>query len=93
MKPENREELIGLLRAHIVADDVTPDKVKQLSAAETIDGGTVNLEAKDGNVMVGDAKVTNDQGIQVTDNLRIYPIDHVLAANPTSGPARESSGS
>jgi uncharacterized surface protein with fasciclin (FAS1) repeats len=92
MKPENREELISLLRAHIVADDVTPDKVKQLGAAETIDGGTVNIDERNGNVMVGDAKVTDDQGIQVTDNLRIYPIDHVLAANPPSGSAARTSG-
>ncbi len=84
MKPENRDELVSLLRAHIVADDVDPQLAKQLDKAETIDGGTVSLDNKNGNLMVGDAKVTDAQGIELTNNVRIYPIDHVLAANGTA---------
>lgn len=80
MKPENRAELVSLLRAHIVADDVTPDAVQNLPAAKTIDGATVDLKDENGTLMIGDAKLVQRTPIQV-GNLRVYPIDRVLAAN------------
>src|SRR5690606_39593512 len=39
MQPENREQLISLLRAHIVADDVDEQMARSLQQAQTIDGG------------------------------------------------------
>ena len=84
MKPENREQLVKILRAHIVADDIDPQQAHQLSQAETIDGNTVDIQSHDGSLMVGDAKVVNDQGFDM-GTLRIYPIDDVLAANPQHG--------
>ena len=86
MKPENRDELIGVLRAHIVADDVDPQMAAKIDKAETIDGGTVDLKSEDGNLMVGDAKVVDANGIDI-DNLRVYAIDNVLASNATSASA------
>ncbi len=81
MKSENRDELVSLLRAHIVADDVGPQQVKQLARAETIDGGTVDLDNENGSLMVGGAKVVDAQGIALTESVRVYPIDGVLSAN------------
>src|SRR5690606_1720214 len=76
MQPENREQLISLLRAHIVADDVDEEMASSLPAAQTIDGGTVELSASGDTIQVGDAEVVQS-GIQ-QGSLRIYAIDSVL---------------
>lgn len=78
MQPENREQLIALLRGHIVADDVDPQMARQLTEARTIDGETIELSTEGDKLMVGDASVVTPN-IQVQDsNLRIYTIDKVL---------------
>jgi uncharacterized surface protein with fasciclin (FAS1) repeats len=78
LEPENRQQLVSLLRAHIVADDVDPERARQLTAAQTLDGGTVELSTESDKLMVGGASVVTPD-IQVQDaNLRIYSIDQVL---------------
>lgn len=77
LQPENREELISLLRAHIVADDVDPQMARTIGTALTIDGGTVDLQTEEDRIQVGQATVV-DQDIQ-EGNLRIYAIDQVLS--------------
>jgi uncharacterized surface protein with fasciclin (FAS1) repeats len=80
MKPENRAELVSLLRAHIVADDVDMDLAGKIDKAKTIDGGEVDIEAADGELTVGNTKAVDAESIEL-DSLRIYAIDGVLAAN------------
>jgi uncharacterized surface protein with fasciclin (FAS1) repeats len=80
MRPEHRTELVSLLRAHIVADDVSPEEARTLPAAKTIDGGTVDLKNENGTLMIGDARLAEPNPIHM-GNLRVYPIDRVLAAN------------
>lgn len=92
MKPQNRRQLVSMLRAHIVAANVDPQKAQKLHAVETIDGGTVHLRSTNGNLMIGDAKVVDKQGIDM-HNLRIYPIDNVLASNAGKGSQRLRPGS
>lgn len=75
-REENRDELVELLRAHIVADDVDPDRARDLQEALTVDGGTIDLAYDDGELRVGDARVV-ERDIS-RDNLRIYVIDDVL---------------
>jgi len=88
MQPENREQLVSLLRAHIVADDVDENLARSLQQAQTIDGGTVELSATDGEMKVGDATIV-ESGIQ-EGSLRVYAIDQVL--EPTAL-ARADTGS
>lgn len=76
MDSANREELISLLRAHIVADDVDETMARSLPQAQTIDGGAVSLSAEGDEIRVGDARVV-DAGSQL-GSLRIYSIDQVL---------------
>lgn len=76
MKPENRQELVELLRAHIVADDVDMDMAKRISEARTIDGGSIRLSSEQDKLQVGDSSVV-ESSIQ-EGNLRVYPIDGVL---------------
>jgi uncharacterized surface protein with fasciclin (FAS1) repeats len=78
MKPENREDLVGFLRAHIVADDLDLQTPRELTSVKTLDGSTVDLERKDGEIKIGDAKVVNPNGL-AWGNVKIYAIDDVLA--------------
>jgi len=88
MSSENREQLISLLRAHIVADDVDENLASTLQQAQTIDGGTVDLSMSGDELQVGDATVV-ESGIEM-GNLRVYAIDQVL--QPTAL-ARADTGS
>jgi len=78
LKPENREDLVALLRNHIVADDVDPQMARQLQAAQTLDGDTIEISTEGDKLMIGEASVVTPN-IQVQgSNLRIYSIDKVL---------------
>ncbi|MEJ2483345.1 MAG: fasciclin domain-containing protein [Gemmatimonadota bacterium] len=57
LKPENKEQLKAILLYHVVAGDVTSDKVVKLSSAETLQGQKVKIAVKDGKVYVDDAQV------------------------------------
>ncbi len=78
MQPGHQQELVNLLRAHIVADDVDPQMAQRIGKAKTIGGGTVDLSSKNGTLQVGDAKVVASNIQQ--GNLRLYAIDSVLPA-------------
>jgi uncharacterized surface protein with fasciclin (FAS1) repeats len=92
MEPANREELVSLLRAHIVADDVDQQMASTIGKAKTIDGGEVDIQAENGELTVGSAKAVDAEGIEM-DNLRIYPIDGVLAANASASSALDDTSS
>jgi uncharacterized surface protein with fasciclin (FAS1) repeats len=92
MQPQNREELVSLLRAHIVADDVDQQLASTIGKAKTIDGGEVDIQAENGELTVGSAKAVDAEGIEM-DNLRIYPIDGVLAANASASSALDDTSS
>lgn len=78
-EPGRRQELVALLRAHIVADDVDPEMAKKIGSARTVDGGTVKLESRDDTLAIGSATVVEGD-IQV-GSLRVYAIDGVLPVN------------
>ncbi|HEX7080358.1 MAG TPA: fasciclin domain-containing protein [Gammaproteobacteria bacterium] len=90
LQPENRDQLISLLRAHIVADDVDQELARNLPEAQTIDGGTVEISMpEEGEMMVGDARVV-ESDIQM-GNLRVYAIDQVLSEGTAVATADEPS--
>jgi uncharacterized surface protein with fasciclin (FAS1) repeats len=78
MKPENRQDLVGFMRAHIVADTLDLQSPRELRSVKTLDGKTFDIERKDGEIEIGDAKVVNANGLD-WGNVKIYPIDDVLA--------------
>lgn len=87
MSAENRDELVALLRAHIVADDVDEAQARQLEEAKTIDGETVALKTENGKLMVEDATVV-ESDIE-RGNVRIHSIDKVLDAPTRTAVADE----
>jgi uncharacterized surface protein with fasciclin (FAS1) repeats len=78
LKPENREDLVALLRNHIVADDVDPQMARQLQAAQTLDGDTISISTEGDKLMIGGASVVTPNIEVQGGNLRIYSIDKVL---------------
>lgn len=78
MQPENREDLVALLRNHIVADDVDPQRARQLQAAQTLDGDTISISTEGDKLMIGEAEVVTPNIEVQGGNLRIYAIDQVL---------------
>jgi uncharacterized surface protein with fasciclin (FAS1) repeats len=77
LQPENREDLIALLRAHIVADDVDQELAGTISQATTIDGGTLDISMEEEKLMVGNSEATQAEGPGI-GSLRVYKVDQVL---------------
>lgn len=80
LKPENRDELISFLRAHIVAEAIDLQSPRKVSEARTVDGEPIDIEREEGVIKIDDARVVNANGIAM-GNLKIYAIDDVLARN------------
>lgn len=90
MSSGNQEELVSLLRAHIVADDVDSQRAGTIQQALTIDGGTVELSSQDGELSVGDAKVV-ESDIEVA-GLTVHAIDGVLEPRPQAERVAQRAG-
>ncbi len=76
LKPENKDQLVGILTYHVVAGKVMAADVVKLSSAATVNGADVSIEVKDGTVYVNDAKVTSTD-IKASNGV-IHVIDTVL---------------
>lgn len=82
LSPENRDELVDLLRAHIVADDVDAQQARSLRQARTIDGDLVTIQADGERLTVGEARVL-EPDIR-SGNLRIYAVDRPITERPAT---------
>lgn len=76
LKPENRDKLVSILTYHVVGGSVTSSDVVKLDSAETVQGQSVTIEVKDGNVMIDNAKVVSAD--IMTSNGVIHVIDKVI---------------
>lgn len=74
LKPENKDKLRGILTYHVVAGKVTAADVIKLQKAKTVNGQELKITAKDGSVMVDNAKVTK------TDIMCSNGVIHVIDA-------------
>jgi uncharacterized surface protein with fasciclin (FAS1) repeats len=79
LKPENKEKLRSILLYHVVAGDVTADKVVRMSSVQTLEGQPLSLVVNGGVVMVNDAKVVKAD--VMASNGVIHAIDTVLIPN------------
>jgi uncharacterized surface protein with fasciclin (FAS1) repeats len=57
LKPENKEKLKGILTYHVVSGKVMAKDVTKIKSAKTVQGQSLTITAKDGGVMVDNAKV------------------------------------
>jgi uncharacterized surface protein with fasciclin (FAS1) repeats len=72
LKPENKDKLIAVLTYHVVPGRVTAGEVINLSSAKTVNGAALRISAKDGKVMVDNARVT------ATDIMASNGVIHVI---------------
>ncbi|WP_146393021.1 fasciclin domain-containing protein [Allorhodopirellula solitaria] len=76
LKPENREQLQGILKYHVVSGKVMAADAAKLTSAKTVAGQEFAIHAGDGGVKINDAKVIKaDIG---ASNGVIHVIDTVL---------------
>ncbi|WP_430453202.1 fasciclin domain-containing protein [Rhodopirellula europaea] len=76
LKPENKDQLVAILKYHVVSGKVPAKTVVTLDSAETL-GGKVNIEVKDGTVMLNDKTKVVKTDV-MTSNGIIHVIDSVL---------------
>lgn len=73
---KDKEALKNVLLYHVVSGKVTSDEVVKLSNAKTMSGKLLNIDVKNGKVMINQSKVTNAD--IKTSNGVIHIIDTVL---------------
>jgi len=57
LKPENKEQLVGILTYHVVPGSVKAADVVKLTEAKTVHGKAAKVAVKDGTVTIDNAKV------------------------------------
>ncbi len=76
LKPENKEQLTGILTYHVVSGNVMARDVVKLSGAETLNGQRVDIKTTDGRVAVDSANVLSAD-IECSNGV-IHVIDSVM---------------
>jgi uncharacterized surface protein with fasciclin (FAS1) repeats len=76
LKPENKAKLQAILKYHVVAGDVRAAQVTKLSAAKTLEGGSLPVSVAGGITKVGSATVV-DTDVTASNGV-IHVIDTVL---------------
>lgn len=77
LKPENKDKLTAILTYHVVAGKVYAKQVVDLNSATTVEGSDINIEVKDGNVILDGNSTVTKTDIK-TSNGVIHVIDTVL---------------
>lgn len=76
LKPENKDQLIGVLTYHVVAGRVPANQVVNLAGATTVNGQRVDISTGDGAVRVDNANVVKTD-IECSNGI-IHVIDAVI---------------
>jgi len=76
LKPENKDQLIAILTYHVVPGKVMAAQVTGLRNAKTVQGQSVSIVTRMGNVMIDNAKVVTTD--IVASNGVIHVIDTVI---------------
>ncbi|MDF2763790.1 MAG: Nex18 symbiotically induced protein [Rhodospirillales bacterium] len=80
LKPENKDKLVQILTYHVVPGKVMSDDVAgKTTEAKTVEGSTLEVDAREGGVMVDEARVV--QADIAADNGVIHVIDKVVMPN------------
>lgn len=79
LKPENRDQLVKILKYHVVAGKVMAKDVVKLNSAKTVEGQSVMIKTMNGKVMVDNANVIKAD-VEASNGV-IHVIDTVLMPN------------
>jgi uncharacterized surface protein with fasciclin (FAS1) repeats len=89
LRPENREQLVAILKNHVIAGRVTLTKALEVRVAASLQGSMVPIKFEDGRVLIGDATLVKAD-IAASNGI-IHVIDQVLIpAKTESGPLNAS---
>ena len=72
LKPENKDQLAGILTYHVFAGRVMAADVVKLTSADTVNGKPVTIKVEDGKVYINDAQVI------ITDIMTSNGVIHVI---------------
>ena len=90
LKPENREQLVGILKNHVIAGRVTLAKALEAREASSLQGSKIVFKFEDGRVRVGPATLTKAD--IAASNGVIHVIDQVLIPARTKTGALNAAG-
>ncbi len=76
LKPENKDKLVEILKYHVISGEMPSDAVVSLDEIEMMNGKTVEIFQRNGDVLINDARVI--QPDIKTKNGIIHVIDKVL---------------
>jgi uncharacterized surface protein with fasciclin (FAS1) repeats len=76
LKPENKDQLVAILTYHVVPGKVMSTDLSDGQKAATVQGADVEIQIKDGKVMVSGATVTTAD-IEATNGV-VHVIDKVI---------------
>jgi uncharacterized surface protein with fasciclin (FAS1) repeats len=76
LKPENRDQLVAILTYHVVPGKLMASDVTSMTGSETLQGGSVTFEVKDGKAFIDGAQIVKTD--IVTSNGVIHVIDTVI---------------
>lgn len=76
LKPANKKKLAGILTNHVVAKELMAADVAKLKEMQSVEGGALMIDVKDGKVMVNKAHVVTTD-IKCTNGV-IHIIDAVM---------------
>lgn len=79
LKPENKDQLIGILTYHVVPGNVMASDVVKLSSATTVNGADVAITLDDGSVRIDNATIVKTD-IEASNGV-IHVIDTVILPN------------
>ena len=90
LKPENREQLVGILKNHVIAGRVTLAKALEAREASSLQGSKIVFKFEDGRVRVGPSTLTKAD--IAASNGVIHVIDQVLIPARTKTGALNAAG-
>lgn len=76
LKPENKDQLTGILTYHVVAGNVMAADLSDGQVVETVNGQKLTVSIKDGTVMINGANVTASD-LEGTNGV-VHVVDSVL---------------
>jgi uncharacterized surface protein with fasciclin (FAS1) repeats len=72
----DQQHLLSVVQYHVVAENLTPSDLANMSSVKTLNGATLSVKEQNGVLTINDAQVTQAP-VQVS-NITIYVIDTVL---------------
>ena len=89
LKPENKDQLVDILTYHVVAAEVSAEVALTLDEAAALNGETIALTRRDGDLFLNDSKViqtdikTSNGIIHVIDTVLLPPAMTTAAERPS----------